>query len=557
MTKNKTSRNVDRGTGYDQSRLDMTAMFGGREFVGVDRAGMGRDTDRRRALDAERHKDKFYENLFAFLSVLCPSPDHNKPETMRFDVDPPKAVLSMLINSKALDKAAELLRNDSLDNTTKRKNLYMAFFDFLRNIGVHSLSKQAVMFNERIVMPDTINLLTLSFQGLPGNVFSQKASALAKNLRNLNIQSQVMLNGAQKSRHEFQDEQSMDLLWLCREISDLARYLQIGDGDAGPIDHGIVEVPDDQIWPTFHFAREAQMTTQSPMSRVKRLITEVTTLKTGLSSGIYVKHAMSRLDVMKILIAGPKGTPYENGLFEFDPWCTVQFPYEPPKMFFRGTQGGQLWLNPNLHMDGKVCLSLLGTFPGEKWRPGESTILQVLISVQAMIFGVDPLDNIAADSVYKARAERLFSIKTISGLTAKYAILTWARDPPSFWKDVVNLHFHKHSDTILRAVERWAVGASRSNSRSFSQQLPSSVMGNSRNEVDFATVLPQLQAALQGYGATYVPQRIASSTSQQHPSSGRTGYGSQMPPHGGGGRFNGSGGLGGYGGPGTQVGRGL
>jgi len=38
---------------------------------------------------------------------------------------------------------------------------------------------------------------------------------------------------------------------------------------------------------------------QSPRGRIKRLITEITTLKTGLSSGIYVKHGMSRLDVIK------------------------------------------------------------------------------------------------------------------------------------------------------------------------------------------------------------------------------------------------------------------
>lgn len=289
-TKTKINRTVERGTGYDQSHMSMPEMFGSREFGG---------RGRHRALDTERQKDRFYENLFAFLAVLCPSPDHNKLDTTRFDVDPPKAVLSMLINSKVLDKAAELLRNDSLDDATKRKNLYMAFFGFLRNVGVHKLSKQAVMFNERIVFPDNINLLTLSFKGLTENLSGQNASALAGNLRNLNIQSQVMLNGAQRSRNEFQDEQSTDLLWLCREISDLSQYLEIGEGNAGPVDHGIVEVPDDQIWPYFHFAREAQMTTQSPRGRVKRLIIEVTTLKTGLSSGIYVKHAISRLDVMK------------------------------------------------------------------------------------------------------------------------------------------------------------------------------------------------------------------------------------------------------------------
>jgi hypothetical protein len=41
--------------------------------------------------------------------------------------------------------------------------------------------------------------------------------------------------------------------------------------------------------------------------------------------------------------------------------------------------------NPNLYNEGKVCLSLLGTWQGgrgESWSPEYSTVLQVLISIQ-------------------------------------------------------------------------------------------------------------------------------------------------------------------------------
>lgn len=44
--------------------------------------------------------------------------------------------------------------------------------------------------------------------------------------------------------------------------------------------------------------------------------------------------------------------------------------------------------NPNLYHNGKVCLSLLGTWRGsatENWDPKLSTILQVLLSIQAII----------------------------------------------------------------------------------------------------------------------------------------------------------------------------
>ena len=61
----------------------------------------------------------------------------------------------------------------------------------------------------------------------------------------------------------------------------------------------VVEIPDEHFWPAYRFAAEAQGLRQSPPGRIKRLITEITSLKTGLSTGIFVKHAMSRLDVMR------------------------------------------------------------------------------------------------------------------------------------------------------------------------------------------------------------------------------------------------------------------
>ncbi len=41
------------------------------------------------------------------------------------------------------------------------------------------------------------------------------------------------------------------------------------------------------------------------------------------------------------------------------------------------TGGGKVRFNPNLYDDGKVCLSLLGTWHGPSWDPAMSTILQV------------------------------------------------------------------------------------------------------------------------------------------------------------------------------------
>ena len=53
--------------------------------------------------------------------------------------------------------------------------------------------------------------------------------------------------------------------------------------------------------------------------------------------------------------------------------------------------------NPNLYADGKVCMSLLGTWHSggleEKWDAKQSTLYQVLVSIQGLILVDDPMFN--------------------------------------------------------------------------------------------------------------------------------------------------------------------
>jgi len=110
---------------------------------------------------------------------------------------------------------------------------------------------------------------------------------------------------------------------------------------------------------------------------MKRLVSEISNLKTSLPAGIYLRHGKLRLNIIKFLIVGPEGTPYENDIFEFDVYCPPDYPNRPPHVNFRTTGGGTVCFNPNLYPNVKVCLSLLGTWAGEPWVPGTSTLLQV------------------------------------------------------------------------------------------------------------------------------------------------------------------------------------
>ena len=114
-------------------------------------------------------------------------------------------------------------------------------------------------------------------------------------------------------------------------------------------------------------------------------------------AAILLRHDESRMDVMRAVLSGPVGTPYALGLFVFDVFCPAEYPSIPPLVHLETTGGGTVKFNPNLYADGKVCLSLLGTFSGsnatEKWDPTVSTIFQVLVSIQSQILVPNPMAN--------------------------------------------------------------------------------------------------------------------------------------------------------------------
>ena len=62
---------------------------------------------------------------------------------------------------------------------------------------------------------------------------------------------------------------------------------------------------------------------------------EMTALSSSLPNeqynAIFVRADSERLDVMKTLIAGAEGTPYGNGLFEYDVYLPSDYPNVPPK----------------------------------------------------------------------------------------------------------------------------------------------------------------------------------------------------------------------------------
>lgn len=121
----------------------------------------------------------------------------------------------------------------------------------------------------------------------------------------------------------------------------------------------------------------------------KRIHKEYDILRSSLPPGIAVRAWESRVDLFRVLIIGPQGTPYEYAPFVFDFSFTNDFPNTAPRSFFHSWTNNTGRVNPNLYENGTVCLSILGTWtaktPEETWSPAKSTVLQILVSIMGLV----------------------------------------------------------------------------------------------------------------------------------------------------------------------------
>jgi ubiquitin-protein ligase len=217
-------------------------------------------------------------------------------------------------------------------------------------------------------------------------------------------------------------------------------------------------------------------------SKMRWLTHEIGTLSMGLplhwSSSVFLRIDSSRIDVMKVVITGPKDTPYEDGIFIFDVYCPADYPKVPPLVNLQTTGSGSVRFNPNLYNCGKVCLSLLGTWrggPNEMWQENESTLLQVFVSIQSLIFVDEPYFNEPGfENMMGTAAGRLESSlynETIRLGTLRWAILDHLRNPPKGFEQVAQEHFTIKRVPIMKTCLRWLEEAKLSTTNGYMERL--------------------------------------------------------------------------------------
>ena len=100
-------------------------------------------------------------------------------------------------------------------------------------------------------------------------------------------------------------------------------------------------------------------------------------------NNIYYTH--DDTDILKgyALIVGPSDTPYFGGYYFFEFNYPYDYPFSPPKVKYM-TNDGQTRYNPNLYKCGKVCVSILNTWSGDKWSACQ-TINSLLLTLCSLL----------------------------------------------------------------------------------------------------------------------------------------------------------------------------
>jgi len=116
---------------------------------------------------------------------------------------------------------------------------------------------------------------------------------------------------------------------------------------------------------------------------IKRIISDISEIASEYDPNIHIWYDENNISKIRALIIGPRDTPYEDGYFYFTIDIPETYPFNHPSAKFE-TINKKIRFNPNLYEEGKVCLSIIGTWSGPKWSSVQ-TLKSLLLSIQSLL----------------------------------------------------------------------------------------------------------------------------------------------------------------------------
>ena len=165
---------------------------------------------------------------------------------------------------------------------------------------------------------------------------------------------------------------------------------------------------------------------------VHRLLKDVKQIMNNplTDNNIYYHH--DEEDMLKgyAMIIGTEDTPYFGGFYFFEIMYPPDYPHSPPNVKYC-TNGDNIRFNPNLYVNGKVCISLLNTWSGEQWTSCQ-TISSVLLTIGTLLCSYPLLNE---PGVSRRHIDFVPYTKIIEYKNIEIAILYMISKKPSFFPE--------------------------------------------------------------------------------------------------------------------------
>lgn len=226
-----------------------------------------------------------------------------------------------------------------------------------------------------------------------------------------------------------------------------------------------------------------------PRPNAKRLLKDVKSImKEPLESeNIYYKHDENNMLKSYALIIGPKDTPYENGYYFFEFHFPMDYPYSPPKLIYK-TNTEYIRFHPNFYKNGKVCISLLNTWPGDPWTSCQ-TIRSILITL-SMLFDDKPLlhePGITENHYDFQNYNEIIHYKNIEFAYFKigYELIrsTLLVETAQYFTDTIKRHFKENYTYMLNKVETCQTNTPKA------KRLTTTIYGMANIDINFSTLI--------------------------------------------------------------------
>lgn len=189
------------------------------------------------------------------------------------------------------------------------------------------------------------------------------------------------------------------------------------------------------------------------MSAVKRIINKDIKAINNLNlneQGIFIEFNENNMYEAYAMIIAPEDSLYFGGVLYFTINFPKNYPFSPPSLKYMSSCKTRI--HPNLYVNGKVCLSILGTWSGPKWTT-VMDITTVLLSIQSLLDN-NPLHHEPGQEKNVGLMNDLYN-KAITYESINSLLIKNYKTPPENFK-VFNLiiknHIKDKNENILKKI---------------------------------------------------------------------------------------------------------